>query len=152
MPPAAEDSPGGQHREEAANGNNGGGFSWLQVLAFLFLTFNSTLALYRSMDDPWNAAFVVLSYAVLLALFYCLRLFETAPSEASRGPLKMWVWVLSAILIVMFTHRVAAIMPLPVAMLVWGLAAATTCGGFYALFVYENEDDTKKNSDKPSKV
>ncbi|WOL01553.1 hypothetical protein Cni_G10270 [Canna indica] len=77
MPPAAKDGPDGQHQEEAMNGNNGGGFS-----------FNSSIALYHSMDALWNAAFIILSYVVLLALFYFLRLFEMAPSEASWEPLR----------------------------------------------------------------
>ena len=39
-----------------------------------------------------------------------------------------------------FSYKVAAIMPLPVQVLVWAMAAATVLGGFYAFFLHS---DTK---------
>jgi len=115
----------------------GGGFSWLTALGFLFLTFNSGMAIYRSNGDAAVVAFVAFSYVDLVLLFCCLRWFErAAPGSPARGQLKVSVWVLTTLLTVAFSYKVAAIMPVPVQILVWGMAAATVLGGFYAFFLH----------------
>ncbi|CAL9147228.1 unnamed protein product, partial [Musa hybrid cultivar] len=53
----------------------------MQTTVLAFLTINFLAALYRTRDDPWSASFVIASYADLLSLFYCPRLFETTPQE-----------------------------------------------------------------------
>lgn len=114
-----------------------GGFSWLTALGFLFLTFNSGMAIYRSNGDPAAVAFVAFSYVDLVLLFCCLRWFEkAAPGSPARGNLKVAVWVLTTLLTVVFSYKVATIMPMPVQILVWGMAAATVLGGFYAFFLH----------------
>jgi hypothetical protein len=52
---------------------NGAGFSWLTVLGFAFLTFNSVMAEYSSNRDLGAVGFVALSLPDLVSLFYCLR-------------------------------------------------------------------------------
>ncbi|KAG1346283.1 hypothetical protein COCNU_06G001120 [Cocos nucifera] len=117
------------------------GFSWLQPLGLAFLTFNSVVALYRSRSDPWGMAFVLTSYVDLLLLFWCLRRFESTPEGSpNTGILKMAVWSLSTLLTVMFSYRVASIMPLPVAVVVWTMAGLTIAAGFYAFFIYKEKE------------
>jgi hypothetical protein len=124
-------------RREADAGGGGGGFSWLTALGFLFLTFNSGMAIYRSNGDAAAVAFVAFSYIDLVLLFCCLRWFESAaPGSPARGQLKVAVWVLTTLLTIAFSYKVAAIMPVPVQILVWGMAAATVLGGFYAFFLH----------------
>lgn len=48
----------------------------------------------------------------------------------------MAVWVLTTLLTLAFSYKVAAIMPVPVQILVWGMAGATILGGFYAFFLH----------------
>ncbi|CAD5182692.1 unnamed protein product [Musa acuminata subsp. malaccensis] len=126
---------------EADNVGEHGGFPWMRVLVLAILTFNFLLALYRSTDDPGNAAFVVASYADLISLFYCLRLFERTPEAAvqMRKNLKKAVWCLSALLVAMFSYRVAAVMPPAVAVIVWCMAGFTVSGSFCALFVFDSD-------------
>ncbi|CAL9114042.1 unnamed protein product [Musa textilis] len=143
--PRRTEGDGGADGLLAAEADNLGaddGFPWMQVLALAILTVNSVLALYRSTDDPGNAAFVVASYTDLISLFYCLRLFERTAEAAvqRRKNLKKAVWCLSALLVAMFSYRVAAVMPPAVAVIVWCMAGLTVSGGFYSLFVYDSDD------------
>ncbi|KAF8652125.1 hypothetical protein HU200_063075 [Digitaria exilis] len=138
------------HDEESRNRgminqDDGGGrgaaeFSWLTALVFAFLTFNSGMAIYRSDGDRGSVAFVVVSYLDLVLLFVCLRLFERAPRDSPhREWLKACVWGLTTLLTLMFSHKVAAIMPPLVAMVVWAMAFATIGGGFYAFFIHRDK-------------
>lgn len=113
---------------------------WFTLLAFLILTFNSGMAIVRSQGDVTAIAFVGFSYADLLALFACLRMYERAPAGSStRGWLKVAVWVLTTLLTFAFSSKVAAVMPPTVAVLVWLMAFATVAGGFIAFFVYKEK-------------
>lgn len=124
-------------RHEEVRHDGGESFSWLTVIGFLFLTFNSGMAIYRSQGDPWAIAFVLFSYADLTLLFGCLRLYErTDPNLPRRDQLKVAVWLLTTMLTAAFSYKVAAIMPLPVAMLVWAMAFCTVAGGYYAFFLH----------------
>lgn len=117
-----------------------GGFSWLPSLGFSFLTFNSGIAVYRSYHDKAAIAFVVSSYVTVVALFACLRWFERAPpGSTTRGKLKVAVWALTTVLTMLFSYKVAAIMPVPVQVLVWWMAFAAISGGFYAFFIHKEE-------------
>ena len=113
------------------------GLSLLTVFGFVFLTFNSVMAVYRSNRDFWAISFVVFSYLVLVLLFYCLRQYEKErPESPRRERLKVAVWLLTTMLTAVFSYKVAAIMPFPVQVLVWAMAGATVLGGFYGFFVY----------------
>ncbi|KAF8691523.1 hypothetical protein HU200_040670 [Digitaria exilis] len=112
-------------------GNAAGGFSLLTLIGFLFLTFNSIMAILRSQGDAMAVAFVGFSYADLVALFVCLRMYERARAgSATREWLKVAVWILTTLLTFAFSCKVAAVMPAPVAVLVWLMAFATVAGGF----------------------
>ena len=119
-----------------------GSFSWLTVLGFAFLTFNSAMAIYRSDGEVYAVAFVAFSYVDLVLLFYCLRQFEKAEANSpAREKLKVAVWVLTTLLTVVFSYKVASIMPLPAQVLVWAMAGATVLGGFYAFFLHREGKD-----------
>lgn len=116
------------------------GCSLLTLIGFGFLTFNSGMAVYRSDRDLAAISFVVFSYVDLVSLFYCLRLFEKTPPESPRRHhIKTAVWLLTTMLTAVFSYKVAAIMPFPVQILVWAMAAATVLGGFYAFFLHSEE-------------
>ncbi|CAN6201262.1 unnamed protein product [Urochloa humidicola] len=123
------------------DGGGGGGFSWLTALGFAFLTFNSAMAIYRSDGERGAVVFVVASYLDLVLLFVCLRLFERTPRDSPRREwLKASVWALTTLLTVMFSHKVAAIMPPLVAGVVWVMAFTTIGGGFYAFFIHKDKE------------
>ncbi|RLN09155.1 hypothetical protein C2845_PM11G00070 [Panicum miliaceum] len=110
---------------------------WLTVVGFLFLTFNSGMAVYRSNGDLGAIFFVAFSYMDLVSLFYCLRWYESTPPESRRREhLKMAVWLQTTMLTAAFSYKVAAIMPFPVQVLVWSMAGTTVLGGFYAFFLH----------------
>ncbi|CAL5051019.1 unnamed protein product [Urochloa decumbens] len=117
--------------------------SWtISVAGFVFLTVNSTVAIYRSQGDVAAVSFVMASYASLLMLFYCLRRFEAAlPGSPARDRAKVGVWLTTTLLTAMFSWRVAALMPGLVAAAVWLMAASTVIGGFYALFLLPTQGD-----------
>ncbi|KAM0912392.1 hypothetical protein ACQ4PT_012802 [Festuca glaucescens] len=115
--------------------------SWLTALGFAFLTFNSGMAIYRSNGDAGSILFVAVSYLDLLALFDCLRHYERLDRHSPRREkIKAAVWSLTTLLTVMFSYKVAELMPLAVKLVVWAMAAATTCGGFYAFFIHDDKE------------
>ncbi|TVU07970.1 hypothetical protein EJB05_41351 [Eragrostis curvula] len=130
--------PGAPANAAAAADQQDVGFSWLTLLGFVFLTFNSAMAIYRSNGHLAAIAFVAFSYIDLVLLFICLRWYEkAAPGSPTRGNLKVAVWILTTLLTMAFSYKVAAIMPMAVKVLVWAMACATVLGGFYAFFVYK---------------
>lgn len=131
----------GDRNEEDNNNNARGSFSsWLPFLGFLFLTLNSAVAVVRSRGETMAVAFITFSYVDLVALFVCLRMYERARAGSStREWLKIAVWVLTTLLTLGFSYRVAAVMPAPVALLVWLMAFATVTGGFVAFFVLKEK-------------
>uniref|UniRef100_A0A0D9WLT1 Uncharacterized protein n=1 Tax=Leersia perrieri TaxID=77586 RepID=A0A0D9WLT1_9ORYZ len=111
--------------------------AWISRAGLGILTVNSGLAIYRSRRDAAALAFVAGSYVALLLLFSSLAAYErAAPGSPARARLKRAVWGLSTAVTAAFAWKVAAFMPPPVAAVVWGLAVATSLGGFVALFVY----------------
>ncbi|TVT99844.1 hypothetical protein EJB05_54753, partial [Eragrostis curvula] len=78
---------------------------WLTSLGLAFLSFNSGMAIYRSIHDPYAVAFIVVAYIALILLFRCLHLLErNAPGRRGRG-LKATVWGLATLLTVMFSYK-----------------------------------------------
>jgi hypothetical protein len=117
------------------------GFSWITALGLAFLTFNSGMAIYRSNRDAGSIIFVAVSYLDLVALFACLRVYDRLDFHSPRREqVKAAVWSLTTLLTVMFTYKVAEFMPLAFKLVVWAMAAATTCGGFYAFFIHDDKE------------
>ncbi|XP_062217298.1 uncharacterized protein LOC133917415 [Phragmites australis] len=140
MPAADGDLEGGRAWRGVATPPHDGGFTWLTMMGFWFLTLNTAMAIYSSQGDPWAIAFVAFSYLDLLLLFYCLQLFGPVhdPNSWRVRCVKASVRVLTALLTVMFSLKVAAVMPLALAIMVWALAGSTVIGGFYAFFVHRD--------------
>ncbi|OEL16466.1 hypothetical protein BAE44_0022515 [Dichanthelium oligosanthes] len=120
----------------APGGSSGSGsFPWLPAAGFAYLSFSSGMALHSSWPDRGAVAFIVFAYLDLVLLFYCLRRYERAePGSALRDRLKVAVWLLTAALVVLFSHKVASVMPAAAAALVWVMGLATITGGFVAFF------------------
>ncbi|CAN6243589.1 unnamed protein product [Urochloa humidicola] len=130
--------PNDAHQHQSGTNVAGGSFSsWLPAfLGFFFLTLNSVTAIVRSRRDKMAVAFICFSYADLVALFLCLRMHERARAgSAKRTWLKIAVWIETALLTFAFSGKVAAVMPVPVAVVVWLVAFATVTVGFVAFFV-----------------
>ncbi|CAN6277970.1 unnamed protein product [Urochloa humidicola] len=113
---------------------------WPTLLGFGFLTFNSGMAIYRSQGDRGAVSFVAFSYLDLIMLFTCLRWYESAqPDSVTRAWLKVAVWLLTTLLTLLFSAKVAAVTPAAVAVVVWLMAFATVAGGFYAFFLHSDK-------------
>lgn len=127
--------------EDRADSGQAGTFLWMMVLGLAFLTSNySGTAIHRSDDSLAALGFVVFSYMDLVLLFLCLRRFEKAlPGSPTRERLKVTIWVLTALLICVYSYKIAAIMTQTVRTLVWAIAAITELGGFYAFFLHREE-------------
>ncbi|CAN6243583.1 unnamed protein product [Urochloa humidicola] len=134
----ARDPEAGQEQRGMDRRSANPDFSWLTALGFCFLTFNSGMAIYRAEGDPLAIALVSFSYVDLILLFVHLRYYEQREraAESARRNLKVAVWVLTTLLTLLFSYKVAAIMPPVVAILVWIMAFTTLLGGFYAFFIY----------------
>ncbi|CAN6165126.1 unnamed protein product [Urochloa humidicola] len=110
--------------------------STITVLGFLLLTANATMAGIKFRGDTAAVSFVAASYLSLVLLFHCLRQFEAAPAgSAARDRARFGVWVTTTLLTALFTWRVGALMPGPVAAGVWLTGGSTVAGGSYALFL-----------------
>uniref|UniRef100_A0A0E0JEZ3 Uncharacterized protein n=1 Tax=Oryza punctata TaxID=4537 RepID=A0A0E0JEZ3_ORYPU len=125
---------------------------------------------YRAAGDPRDLAFVAAAYTMLGLLLYCVGRFEalaaadgTSPAAAAaaavaRERLKLPVWALSTALTVLFSSRVAPMMPPPLNALVVAMSVVVTVSGFCLLFLSnagEDDDDEEEeaaNSDQDEKV
>ncbi|CAN6230853.1 unnamed protein product [Urochloa humidicola] len=132
------DLEAGQVQRGALNGESADrSISWLTLLGFFFLTFNSFTAVFRAEGDRAAIFFVAFSYVDLVLLFACLRLYERAPADSfTRKRMKMAVWILTTLLTVAFAYRVAAVMPLPMAALVCVMTAVALVGIYNAFSVH----------------
>ncbi|KAF0910774.1 hypothetical protein E2562_004752 [Oryza meyeriana var. granulata] len=123
------------------HGNNvGRRVPWPSLIGFLGLAVNFALCIHRAEGDRGTVADVTFAYLNLLLLFWCIRQFDQAPhGSAARGRIRVAVWLLATSLTAVFTWKVAALMPLPVAVMAWVMAAATVIGGFYGFFIHEDK-------------
>jgi hypothetical protein len=79
----------------------------LTLIASIFLTFNSAMAVYKSNGDLSAIAFVGFSYLDLVMLFYCLGLYERTPPESPGSP--RWREELRIALVLLSTMLVYAV-------------------------------------------
>ncbi|XP_034593878.2 uncharacterized protein [Setaria viridis] len=134
--PLRSAAPEEERRRFAPAMDRDGRPGWLPSLGFAFLSFNCGMAVYRSWDDPSSVAFVVVAYVALILLFRCLHLLERAgPGHRGGQGIKLAVWGLSTLLTLMFSSKVADIMPLWAQLLVWAMGIFTIVAGFYAFFL-----------------
>ncbi|EAY83447.1 hypothetical protein OsI_38659 [Oryza sativa Indica Group] len=144
-PSRAPLSPPLDEREELLGTSNddheGRGFSWLTAMGFACLTINSGMAVYRSQGDAGSIAFVTCSYVDLVLLFWVLRRFDGAAVslQSRRKRVLVTVWVLSGLLAVLFGWKVATVMPLPIAAVVWAMAVTAMAGLSWAFSFFGEE-------------
>uniref|UniRef100_A0A0E0L7U6 Uncharacterized protein n=1 Tax=Oryza punctata TaxID=4537 RepID=A0A0E0L7U6_ORYPU len=141
-PKAGDGDPLLNPPDPASNRGNGGvrRVPWASLIGFVALAINFALCIYRAEGDRGAIAFVTFAYLNLLLLFWCIRQFDQAPhGSAARGRIRVAVWILATSLTAVFTWKVAALMPLPVAAVAWIMAAATVVGGFYGFFIHEDK-------------
>ncbi|XP_066314869.1 uncharacterized protein [Miscanthus floridulus] len=144
-PPRAEDNP-----TPTGASSNGGTSSCASAVALSFLGLNSVIAIYHSRHDPRSILFVTVSFFCVVLLFHLLGVFERLPPESPRRlQVKAAVWALTTTLTVMFSGRVAPLMPAPVAAVVWSMAAVTILAGFYLFFVCPDAASTAA-AEKPA--
>nr|CAB3449177.1 unnamed protein product [Digitaria exilis] len=99
------------------------------VIGFVFLTFNSAMAAYKFSDDMGAISFVVFSYLDIVLLFYSqTEVADDPPNAFLRRNLRVSVWMLTTLLTIMFCYKIALFMPLPMAAIVWCMAAASLLG------------------------
>lgn len=117
-------------------------FELLPIIAVVFLTYNTVLAIIRSKDNPWDSAFVTSCYVELILLFFCLKKRERLGDNASVEQihrLKVVVWILTTLLTVTFSYRVSLIMPLFLKVVIWGMSGSVIAAGFYAFFIFDQD-------------
>lgn len=128
-PPCAKDNP---TTTKVSDGSS----SCASAVALSFLGLNSIIAIYHSRHDPWTILFVTVCLFCVTLLFHLLRVFERLPPESPRRlQVKAGVWAVTTTLTIMFTIRVAPLMPAPAAVVVWSMAAVTILAGFYMFFM-----------------
>jgi hypothetical protein len=113
-------------------------FSSALAVGLVFIIFYSGLVAYRSKDDAATVAFVESSFhRGLLLLFCCLWIMEIVPpGSAWKDRMKAFVWALTTMFTFSFAYMVigTAGLALPVALLVWFMAAAIGIGAFSSFF------------------
>ncbi|XP_062181084.1 uncharacterized protein LOC133885387 [Phragmites australis] len=112
---------------------------------WIFLAYSLVQTARRVRDRPWDLAFVVLAYADLAALFWCLPRAERLPPPPSpaggeeRRRLQLAVWALSTALSCALAHRVSLIMPAALVIVVWSMTSFVVLVGFYLLVVCKDQ-------------
>ncbi|GJM94793.1 hypothetical protein PR202_ga11472 [Eleusine coracana subsp. coracana] len=112
----------------------------LALLAFVAYSFLHTV--YRVRHDPRDLAFVAGSYAVLGALFLCLRHAERLTPDSPAGERRRVhaaVWVLTTVLSLAFAYRVAALMPPALAVIVWAMTTIVVLAGLFMLVLCKGQ-------------
>lgn len=127
--------------------SDGGSSACTSAVALFVLGLNSAIAIYGSRHDPQSILFVAVSFFCVVLLFHLLRAFErTPPGSPRRLQVKAAIWVVTTALTVMFSGRVAPLMPGPVAAVVWSMAAVTILAGFYMFFVCPDAAEERPTS------
>lgn len=122
-------------------------FNFLTFVAFLLLTYTTAESAYRSRHQPSALAFALFSYADLVLLYHCLKVFERLGPDATprkKQGLKALIWLLATAQSLAFTWRVAAAIPLPIAVAVWLVAGSIAISGFYLLFFFSEAEVVEK--------
>jgi hypothetical protein len=123
-------------------------FNLFPFIAFVLLTYNAVMSVYRSTGNPWEIAFVISCYSELTFLFFCMmmrvNLGAAAPEEHVHW-LKIIVFILSpkgCLLITLtstFAFRVSLSVPFLVKLVVWGMSGLIMAAGLYAFFIFERD-------------
>lgn len=115
----------------------------LRIGAAVLVLYTFASTAWRARNDPQNLAFVAGTGALLAALLACLRRAEQltpdSPPEERRW-VQAAVWLISTVLSCVFAYRVAAVMPMALAVLVWCMTALVVLVGFCLLVLCKDEE------------
>ncbi|XP_066364458.1 uncharacterized protein [Miscanthus floridulus] len=114
----------------------------LRAAAAAVVGYSFAVTAWRVRHDPQDLAFVAAAASLLAALLACLRRAERfAPDSpaAERRRVQAAVWALSTALSCAFAYRVAAVMPPPLAVLVWCMTAFVGLVGLYLLVLCRDQ-------------
>ncbi|KAF8727007.1 hypothetical protein HU200_019501 [Digitaria exilis] len=135
-------SPEQEAAEQAVSSLQSACAACLSVSAAVLVAYSFVATAWRARNDPGDLAFVAGAAALLAALLACLRRAERltpdSPAEERRR-VQAAVWLLSTVLSCAFAYRVAAIMPMAVAVLVWCMTALVVLVGFCLLVLCKDE-------------
>uniref|UniRef100_A0A0E0BYB7 Uncharacterized protein n=1 Tax=Oryza meridionalis TaxID=40149 RepID=A0A0E0BYB7_9ORYZ len=133
------------------------------VIAGFLVAGHVAACTYRAAAEPRDLAFVAAAYTMLALLLYCVSRFEALAADGpaaavARERLRLPVWALSTALTVLFSSRVASMMPPPLNALVVAMSVVVTVGGFCLLFLSNageddgDDDDDEAASDQDEEV
>ena len=114
----------------------------LRFAAAAVVCYSFAATAWRVRHDPQDLAFIAATASLLAALLACLRRAERlAPDSpaAERRRVQAAVWALSTALSCAFAYRVAAVMPPPLAVLVWCMTAFVALVGLYLLVLCRDQ-------------
>ncbi|KAJ3701886.1 hypothetical protein LUZ61_005591 [Rhynchospora tenuis] len=115
-------------------------FTWLPHVSLVFLSFNSSIAIYQSGGDFWSIVSVLVSVVTLVFLAFTFGIFALPACDSSlRGKLKAAVWILTTLLTIMFLYP-NGVVPPAIAITAWSMAVATILGGYYEFYIYKESD------------
>jgi hypothetical protein len=114
----------------------------LRFTAAGVVCYSFAVTAWRVRHDPQELAFVAAALSLLAALLACLRRAERLTPDSPAGErrhVQAAVWALSTALSCAFAYRVAAVMPLPLAVLVWCMTAFVALVGLYLLVLCRDQ-------------
>ncbi|XP_062179552.1 uncharacterized protein LOC133884221 [Phragmites australis] len=125
------------------------GIACLRAALLALTTYSLAVTAWRARHEPRDLALVVGACAVLAALCLCLRRAERITPASPAGErwwVQLAVWALSTALSLAFAHRVAALMPPALAVVVWCMTSVVVLAGFYMLMLckdrqYQAQED-----------
>ncbi|KAG0517228.1 hypothetical protein BDA96_09G070800 [Sorghum bicolor] len=114
----------------------------LRAAAVAAVGYSFAATAWRVRHDTRDLAFVAAAASLLAALLACLRRAERLTPDspaAERRRVQAAVWALSTALSCAFAYRVAAVMPPPLAVLVWCMTALVALVGLYLLVLCRDQ-------------
>ncbi|KAK1257024.1 hypothetical protein QJS04_geneDACA020562 [Acorus gramineus] len=123
---------------------------WLSFIGFGFLFLNSSLAIYRALDDFRTIIFIVLANITICLLFCSVRQHEQLPEGSKeKEKYKAAIWFLAALLNVSFGYKVSTILPFALSAILWTLVVISVVGTFYLFFLFpvDKGRDDESSSD-----
>ncbi|PUZ74259.1 hypothetical protein GQ55_1G050000 [Panicum hallii var. hallii] len=141
LSPTSGSSPRPAQRRPPGDGHGLGSLSWLEFFGFLFLSYNSGMAVYQSWGDVAAISVVAFMFVNIASLVVCLKLFQAAPPNSTgRNRLRASAWLLTMSLTFGYVYQVIGTATRPtlqVALLQWAMPAAT---GIAVFILFCQED------------
>lgn len=114
----------------------------LRVAAAVVVSYSLAVTAWRVRHEPQDLAFVAVASSLLAALLVCLRRAERLTLDSPAGErrrVQAALWALSTALSCAFAYRVAAVMPPPLAVIVWCMTAFVALTGLCLLVLCKDQ-------------